>query len=99
MHAQVNTADPANMPWHIVITSSDGRVTGAPVPATGWDVWSRVAAVWEALPAGWQAEAYPASQQASALLGTAQASPRQVPAAYAYRGAAGEIVGYTAVMG
>lgn len=44
--------------WSIVITCC-GEQMGEPIPATMWDVLSRLGAVKQAIPEGWAAEAYP----------------------------------------
>lgn len=49
--------DAINVKWSIVITDN-GREMGAPIPATGWDCHSKIAAIKARIPAGWQAEAY-----------------------------------------
>lgn len=46
------------MHWLIVIRCG-GRQMGDPIPCTGWNVVSRLAAVHDVLPLGWHAEAYP----------------------------------------
>lgn len=49
--------DAINIKWDIVITS-DGKIMGATIPATGWDCHSKLAAIKARIPAGWRAEAY-----------------------------------------
>jgi hypothetical protein len=47
-----------SLTWQIVITD-DGTQHGAPITTDGWSVLSQLAAVRQAIPATWQAEAYP----------------------------------------
>jgi hypothetical protein len=46
------------MQWLIRITCC-GEPTGPEIPALGWNVWSRVAAVGLYIPDGWTVDAYP----------------------------------------
>lgn len=54
----------ANIKWNIEVRDIDG-IIGSPIPATGWDVLSRLAAVKAAIPANWTADAIP---QVSAIV-------------------------------
>lgn len=48
----------ANLIWNIEVTDH-GQTTGPVIKTTGWDVLSKLAAVRNAIPATWNAEAYP----------------------------------------
>jgi len=57
--------DLASCTWLIVITcgpvmnsQEPGQPIGATIPCTAWNVWDRLAALQNALPAGWCADAY-----------------------------------------
>jgi len=53
---------PAARPWEILV-ECDGEPAGDPIPCCGWDVLSKLAAVREVLPRGWNADAHLVLQQ------------------------------------
>lgn len=50
--------DAINVKWAIAITNN-GHEIGARIMATAWDIHSKLAAIKAAIPAGWDADAYP----------------------------------------
>ena len=88
------------MTWTIAITDN-GQIMGDTIPASGWDCFSKLAAIRARIPAGWQAEAYAnaSNDRIESELARMDAQDSQErDLGRQYRGPAGEAVGHREVI-